>query len=128
MPSSVLDVPPLPPRNVDEAVVEEAIARPLTPEPISTGVVDPVLNCEVPEHASRGESHAPTESHALATADQEEQGAVQDPAFNGEIDNEIKDLGWHGKEKDQIPSPLVGGIPNDELWVLVRRFNKVRSQ
>jgi len=62
----------------------------------------------------------PTDSHALALEDHEEKGASQ------EIHNEpeVKDLGWDEKP-EHVPQPLVGGIPNEELWVLVRRFNHV---
>jgi hypothetical protein len=65
-------------------------------------------------------SNAPTESHALAEASHEEKGAAQE-AHN---EMEVKDLGWNEHPKD-IPKPLVGGLPNSELWLLVRRFNKV---
>lgn len=65
---------------------------------------------------------APTESHALATADHDEKGAVQmHGQFNTSL--EVKDLGWN-KPPEKIPAPLVGGLPNEELWMLVRRFNK----
>ncbi|KAH8645820.1 hypothetical protein BX600DRAFT_421383 [Xylariales sp. PMI_506] len=62
-----------------------------------------------------------TLSHALAMdgGNQEEQGAVEQ--FEGQAD--VADLGWH-KEKDTIPYPLVGGMDNEELWMLTRRFNK----
>lgn len=63
----------------------------------------------------------PTASHALATAEtaEDEKGLVQE-----DHDLEVKDLGWN-KPKQKIPSPLVGGIENEELWLLIRRFNKV---
>ena len=32
-------------------------------------------------------------------------------------------MGWGDHPKD-VPQPLVGGLPNEELWTLVRRFNK----
>ncbi|KAF2723139.1 hypothetical protein K431DRAFT_337691 [Polychaeton citri CBS 116435] len=38
-------------------------------------------------------------------------------------DLETKNLGWN-KGSDQLPNPLVGGIDNEELWALIRRFNK----
>ena len=38
-------------------------------------------------------------------------------------DDTIKDLGWNEHPAD-MPKPLVGGLPNDDLWTLVRRFNK----
>ncbi|KDQ62350.1 hypothetical protein JAAARDRAFT_170674 [Jaapia argillacea MUCL 33604] len=60
-----------------------------------------------------------TDSHALASADHSSKGAAQIHHF----DDEAKDLGW-GAPAEKIPSPLVGGLSNDELWTLVRRFNK----
>lgn len=65
----------------------------------------------------------PTESHALAieaATRPEERGAAQ--VAHG---NEVVDLGWN-ESKQEIPSPLVGGLDNEDLWVLVRRFNKVK--
>ena len=63
-------------------------------------------------------SNAPTDSHALANAEHEVQGAAQQKHPAGEV----KDLGWFEHPNDV--APLVGGLPNDELWLLVRRFNK----
>jgi hypothetical protein len=61
----------------------------------------------------------PTTSHALAMADHEEKGAAQI-----EHDEEVVNLGWN-EPPAKIANPLVGGLPNEDLWVLVRRFNKV---
>lgn len=73
--------------------------------------------------SSTSPSNAPTESHALAEADHDLKGAAQQPSFGGEV----RDLGWTD-HPDDVPKPLVGGLPNEELWTLVRRFNKVKSQ
>ena len=70
--------------------------------------------------SSTSASNAPTESHALAESDHEEKGAVQ----LGHDEAEAKDLGWH-EDPQNVPAPLIGGLPNEELWLLVRRFNKV---
>ncbi|KAF2191355.1 hypothetical protein K469DRAFT_622941 [Zopfia rhizophila CBS 207.26] len=59
----------------------------------------------------------PTESHALAMEEQEEKGAAQ-----VEHEEEVVNLGWNEPE-EVIENPLVGGLPNEDLWVLVRRFN-----
>lgn len=68
------------------------------------------------------EEEHPTESHALANADHEEKGAAQHD--HGET--EVRDLGWNEKLQN-VPTPVVGGLPNEELWTLIRRFNKVRG-
>jgi len=60
-----------------------------------------------------------TASHALAQADIDVKGVAQ-LSHNAEV----KDLGWN-EPPEKIPAPLVGGMDNEELWVLVRRFNKV---
>lgn len=64
----------------------------------------------------------PTESHALALE------AAKSPGIAGAAqtvhEEEVVNLGWN-EPKEQIASPLVGGLQNDDLWVLVRRFNKV---
>lgn len=63
-----------------------------------------------------------TLSHALATDDHEVKGlAQQDHA------QEVLDLGWN-QEKREIAEPLVGGLDNEELWMLTRRFDKVREE
>jgi hypothetical protein len=40
-------------------------------------------------------------------------------------DAEVVDLGWN-ESKEHVAAPLVGGLSNEDLWLLVRRFNKVR--
>ncbi|KFY33114.1 hypothetical protein V495_08421 [Pseudogymnoascus sp. VKM F-4514 (FW-929)] len=60
----------------------------------------------------------PTDSHALAAAEPEEKGYAQTHSASS-----VKDLGWHN-DSDSIPRPLIAGLPNDDLWVLLRRFNK----
>ena len=70
-------------------------------------------------------SHAmaeePTLSHALAVSADHGGHAQQDN------DDDIKDLGWKSPV-EEIPRPLVGGLPNEELWILIRRFNKVSKK
>jgi len=67
-------------------------------------------------------TNAPSASHALATADHEEKGAVQLEGnnhycnLNGAISN--------GDVNEAIPDPLVGGVSNEDLWTLMRRFDK----
>lgn len=67
--------------------------------------------------SSTTDSDHPTDSHALANADHNEKGAAQ----VNEHDM-VKNLGWNEHPKE-IPG-LVGGLDNDDLWALVRRFNK----
>ncbi|KAI0121752.1 hypothetical protein BJ170DRAFT_139259 [Xylariales sp. AK1849] len=60
-----------------------------------------------------------TLSHALAMDDHEEKGYAQQE----HEEEDVADLGWH-QHKQEIPAPLVGGMDNEELWLLMRRFNK----
>lgn len=70
--------------------------------------------------SSASASNGHSDSHALASAnDHEIKGAVQ---MNHEV-GEVRDMGWNDHPSD-VPTPLVGGLPNEELWTLVRRFNK----
>jgi len=61
----------------------------------------------------------PSESHALATENHELKGAAQEAGK----DAHTTDLGWQANAEGV--ATLVGGLPNEELWTLVRRFNKV---
>lgn len=83
----------------------------------------PLDSSEEPIKVEIDEEEPATESHALANAEPEnvlEKGAAQ----LGHDDAEVRDLGWNEKPED-VTSPLVGGLPNEELWTLIRRFNKV---
>ncbi|KAF2019628.1 hypothetical protein BU24DRAFT_365220 [Aaosphaeria arxii CBS 175.79] len=60
----------------------------------------------------------PTESHALAMQEPEIKGAAQ-----VDHEEEVVNLGWN-EPKEAVSNPLVGGISNEDLWLLVRRFNK----
>jgi hypothetical protein len=64
----------------------------------------------------------PTISHALAAeavANPDSTGAAQQ-----EHAEEVVDLGWN-ESAQEIVNPLVGGLLNEDLWILLRRFNKV---
>ena len=90
----------------------------LVPVPEKTNAVSDPNKTEVSEALAKGK----TASHALATADrpdEDEKGVAEESH-----DDEVRDLGWN-EPQAKIPSPLVGGIDNEELWLLVRRFNKV---
>lgn len=67
----------------------------------------------------------PTESHALAMENHDEKGAAQVPEWHESIDD-VADIGWN-EDESNVPKPLVGGLKNEELWLLLRRFNKVRA-
>lgn len=62
-----------------------------------------------------------TTSHQLATENHEIQGAAQRAGKEDRITN----LGWQANAVGV--DNLVGGLPNDEMWTLVRRFNKAST-
>ena len=96
--------------------------KPLPSVPTQASIkVDAALaDEEEPKKVEVHEDEQPTDSHVLANADHEEKGAAQ--ADHGQT--EVKDLGW-SEEPADVPVPLVGGLPNKELWTLIRRFNMV---
>ncbi|KAJ3794438.1 hypothetical protein GGU11DRAFT_730253 [Lentinula aff. detonsa] len=100
------------------ALKEEALMKSLPPTPSldsdnsHTSFDDQRAILKPTEHHNRV-SEVPTvaESPALASGDRER---PKDP--------ETEDLGW--SENPKVPIPVVQGLDNEHLWVLVRRFNK----
>jgi hypothetical protein len=68
---------------------------------------------------------APTESHALAVEAAKSTHPAEAGAAQIQHTEEVVDLGWN-EPKEHVARPLVGGLSNEDLWLLVRRFNKVR--
>jgi hypothetical protein len=62
----------------------------------------------------------PTDSHVLSQVDQDEKGLSQKAGETAAITN----IGW-GESPDAIEEPLVAGLSNEDLWMLIRRFDKV---
>jgi hypothetical protein len=60
-----------------------------------------------------------SESHALATENHELKGAAQEAGKEAQTTN----LGWQANANGV--ATLVGGLSNEDLWTLIRRFNKV---
>jgi Protein of unknown function (DUF3292). len=65
----------------------------------------------------------PTESHVLSRVEQDEKGLSQRAGHTAEITN----IGW-GESPDAIDEPLVAGLSNEDLWMLIRRFDKVYAE
>ncbi|KAJ5749201.1 uncharacterized protein N7511_010897 [Penicillium nucicola] len=61
----------------------------------------------------------PTDSHVLSQVEQDEKGLAQKAGDTDEITN----VGW-GVSPDVIEEPLVAGLSNEDLWMLIRRFDK----
>ena len=77
---------------------------------------------EVTDEESEGSApqEYPTDSHELAQ-NHEGSGAAEVDQDCGKV----KDLGWD-KDPEETPS-LFSDYTNDELWILIRRFNQVNS-
>jgi len=77
---------------------------------------------EVIDEESEGSAaqEYPTDSHEL-TQNHEGSGAAE--VDRDRVGGKVKDLGWD-KDPEEIPS-LFSDYTNDELWILIRRFNQV---
>ena len=62
----------------------------------------------------------PTDSHVLSQVEQEEKGLSQKAG----VTSSITDIGWNQNEV-YSDEPLVAGLSNEDLWMLIRRFDKV---
>jgi hypothetical protein len=62
------------------------------------------------------------DSHDVAHQEHEDKGEAQQlPSA------EVRDLGWH-KKLPEMPGTLIGGVRNEDLFAMIRRFNKVSLQ
>ena len=93
----------------------EPVTRTTTSDSSSNHINTPASSSETTSNAL-GDA---TDSHALATQDHDEKGAVQQNHEEGEV----RDMGWDNPGR-KAPGQLVGGLSNQELWTLIRRFNK----
>lgn len=46
-------------------------------------------------------------------------------AGNPRAEDDLEDVGWK-KNYNEIPRPLIRRLPNEQLWMLIRRFDMVR--
>jgi hypothetical protein len=106
------------PQNKDRMATSASSVRVEGPQPVAVNA----SKLDEPEIVEAAPEDHPTESHELAKSDHEEKGAAQ--RDHGQT--EVKDLGWN-ESPTEAPNPVVGGLANEELWTLIRRFNKVCS-
>ncbi|KAL2166188.1 hypothetical protein VTG60DRAFT_3148 [Thermothelomyces hinnuleus] len=91
-----------------------AVMKDLLPIPAT----DPTTTAPDSQTHTDAARDGPTLSHALATEARGAQGPAQPINDSG-----VVDLGWNEKKED-ITTPLIEGMTNEELWLLIRRFNK----
>lgn len=78
-----------------------------------------------PEIVEAHEDERPTDSHHLA--DMATKETPIEEKGHAQMDHnavEVKNLGWNTHAKE-VAQPMVGGLSNEDLWILVRRFDKV---
>ncbi|KAH7380648.1 hypothetical protein BKA66DRAFT_419409 [Pyrenochaeta sp. MPI-SDFR-AT-0127] len=85
----------------------------------------PIPDTDPTEHEGTSTTilDAPTESHALALEAAKAAHEAKKGAAEIKHEEEVLNLGWN-EPKEHVANPLVGGLANEELWLLVRRFNK----
>ncbi|KAF7117171.1 hypothetical protein CNMCM5793_005891 [Aspergillus hiratsukae] len=86
------------------------------PEPISAGL-------DKSSHNARNQNYnlGPTDSHVLAQLQPEVEEA-KGRAQKAGVTDDVTDIGWG--EPDKIEERIVTGLSNEDLWMLIRRFNK----
>jgi hypothetical protein len=87
------------------------------PEPISAGLDKSSHN----DGKSQDDDLGPTDSHVLSQVEPEEE--AKGLAQKAGVTNDVSDIGWG--ESDKIEERIVTGLSNQDLWMLIRRFNKV---
>lgn len=85
----------------------------------------PVAGSE-PELVETYHPETPTASHALAGDHEAPTAATKMAAeqVSRQDEIEVKNLGWNRDSDEEGPPRLVRGLRNEELWTLVRRFDK----
>ena len=101
------------------------MAAPLPPNEIDHTASREASSIDIVESAPE---ELPTASHALASESLVSPGGVDGDVDHGASqiehgDVEVKNLGWN-EDPANIPAPVVGGLQNEELWTLMRRFDK----
>lgn len=78
-----------------------------------------------PEIVEAHEEKRLTDSHHLADmAAKERPIEERGHAEMSHEEVEVKNLGWNSQAQ-KVAQPMIGGLTNEELWILVRRFDKV---
>lgn len=89
--------------------------------PVWNSVTEPGLNVKaaVEEAEKPPTPEGPTDSHVLSQVEQDEKGLIQKASET----SEITDFGWNNLADHT--EPLIAGLSNEDLWMLIRRFDKV---
>lgn len=60
------------------------------------------------------------------TAPAEQEAVLRDEGGEEEEVEVVHDIGWHKKKPEEVEGQMAEGVQNDWLWLLMRRFDKVR--
>ncbi|GKT94423.1 LOW QUALITY PROTEIN: hypothetical protein Ct61P_12273 [Colletotrichum tofieldiae] len=94
------------------------------PSQSSHGYSSESTMAQEPEIVEAHEEERPTDSHHLADmASREKPLEEKGHAELDHADVEVKNLGWNNPPS-KVSQPMVGGLTNEDLWILVRRFDK----
>lgn len=61
----------------------------------------------------------PTDSHVLSQVEQDEKGLAEQAGDT----TTTTDIGWN-QDPEDVDGRIVAGLSNEDLWMLIRRFNK----
>ncbi|GLI72854.1 hypothetical protein PoHVEF18_001038 [Penicillium ochrochloron] len=84
----------------------------------SVTATDLTVNTAVEDAEKPPTPEGPTDSHVLSQVEQDEKGLIQKA---GDTPN-ITDVGWNNRA--DYTEQLIAGLSNEDLWMLIRRFDK----
>lgn len=112
--------------NVRVAVADASNTSPDSPTSTGSGSLVDVIDSQLDTHLDKVPKAAVNPDHVAALPTTVEAPALGEGDSERATEPDLEDLGW--SKDPRIPVPVLHGMTNEELWILVRRFNKVRSQ
>lgn len=102
-----------------------------TPTPAVNGhapTQEPILTAQLPTHAHAVPSGSAAATAALTDADLPSTDNLIQTAgdINQGHEDGIEAVGWK-KDHAAVPAPLIRKMDNEQLWMLIRRFDMVRA-
>jgi hypothetical protein len=85
----------------------------------SVTTTDLTINTAVEDAEKLPTPEGPTDSHVLSQVEQDEKGMIQKAGDTPDI----TDVGWNNLADNT--EQLIAGLSNEDLWMLIRRFDKV---
>ena len=83
-----------------------------------------IISSENPEFTGKSTLPGEDAEPVILATEEPVPRVVLDPISTQLKDPEVKDFGWN-TPPDRVPAPLVKGLSNDDIYTLLRRFNKV---